>query len=51
MPGLQIMMQILMLQKDGQDNLGINIIITLSSSESYTWYHRSDSLSLQCSEI
>jgi len=46
MPGLQIMMQILMLQKDDQDNLSINMNIMLSSSESYTWYHRSDCLSL-----
>lgn len=36
MPGLQIMMQILMLQKDDQDNLSINMNIMLSSSESYT---------------
>jgi len=44
MPGLKIMMQILMLQKDGQDNPGISMNTTLSSSESYTWYHRSDCL-------
>jgi len=46
MPGFKVIMQTLMLQKDGQNNLSISMNIMLSSSESYTWYHRSDCLSL-----